>query len=76
MEIRQATAQDADRIREIAESSFQASYALSPLDIETIVEGEFAVDPLSDRIEAGSPPGAVTVISIISECSSAAACSA
>lgn len=51
MEIRQATESDSDRIREIAEQSFQASYALSPLDIEGIVEVEFEGDSLSSRLD-------------------------
>jgi len=51
MEIRQATEKDSDRIREIAEESFRASYALSPLDIESIVEIEFASDALSSRLD-------------------------
>jgi N-acetylglutamate synthase-like GNAT family acetyltransferase len=51
MNIRQATDGDTDRIREIAEQSFQASYALSPLDIESIVEIEFSSDPLTPRLE-------------------------
>jgi len=51
MEIRQATERDSDRIREIAEQSFRASYALSPLDIEAIVELEFEHDPLVSRLD-------------------------
>lgn len=51
MNVRQAIADDAERIREIAEQSFQASYALSPLDIEAIIEIEFAAEPLTSRLD-------------------------
>ena len=50
MSIRAADADDADRIREVAERSFAASYSLSPSEIETILEVEFAPDPLAQRI--------------------------
>lgn len=50
MRVRQATAGDSARIKEIAEQSFQASYALSPLDIEAIVETEFEDESLGLRL--------------------------
>lgn len=51
MNVRQATEEDSDRIRQIAENSFQASYALSPLDIEAIIEIEFSTEPLHSRLD-------------------------
>lgn len=53
MEIREATTDDSDTIRAIAEQSFQASYALSPLDIETIVDIEFRNEHLESRLGDG-----------------------
>ncbi|MEF8822024.1 MAG: GNAT family N-acetyltransferase [Halovenus sp.] len=53
MNVRQASAGDSDRIREIAEQSFQASYALSPLDIEGIIELEFTSDRIGSRLDDG-----------------------
>jgi len=50
MAVRSATRDDTNRIREIAEASFQASYSLSPLDIETIVEELFVDDALAERL--------------------------
>ena len=47
MEIREAVESDSDQIRAIAEQSFQASYALSPLEIETIVEAEFGAESIT-----------------------------
>ena len=51
MNVRQATEGDTDRITEIAEESFRASYALSPLDIEAIIDIEFASEPLHSKLE-------------------------
>lgn len=51
MELRDATEDDSDRIRAVAEQSFQTSYKLSPLEIETIVEAEFEAERIADRIE-------------------------
>lgn len=51
MKIREATESDSDRIRDIAERSFQASYALSPLDIETIVESEFEAESITATLD-------------------------
>lgn len=51
MNVRQATGADSDRIREVAEKSFRASYALSPIDIESIVEIEFTSESLDSRFE-------------------------
>lgn len=42
--VRPAEAADAERIREVASSSMTATYALSPQEIETIVEAEFSED--------------------------------
>jgi len=54
MKIREATERDSDRVKEIAERSFRASYALSPLDIETVVESEFEHEPLVSRLDDDS----------------------
>ena len=51
MRIRETTADDSDHIRAIAEDSLQASYALSPLDIEAILEAEFADDRFAGRVD-------------------------
>ena len=51
MEIREAVASDSDRIQAIAEQSFQASYAFSPLEIETIVEAEFEAESIAARLD-------------------------
>lgn len=51
MEIRQATEDDSDRIKEIVEDSFRASYALSPRDIESVVGIEFEHDSLRSRLD-------------------------
>ncbi|QLH84617.1 GNAT family N-acetyltransferase [Halosimplex pelagicum] len=49
--LRDAEAGDADRVRELVESSMTTSYALSPQGIETILEAEFDADPLGDRFD-------------------------
>lgn len=51
MEVRTAIADDRTVIRDIARESFETSYSLSPLDIETIVERVFAEDRITDRID-------------------------
>jgi len=51
MNVRQATERDSERIEGIAAQSFEASYSLSPLDIESILEIEFAPDELASRME-------------------------
>ncbi len=51
MEIREAVKSDSDRIQAIAEQSFQASYAFSPLDIETIVEAELGAESITARLD-------------------------
>lgn len=51
MKVRQATESDEDPIKSIAEQSFQASYSLSPLDIESIVEVEFGPEQLASRMD-------------------------
>jgi ribosomal protein S18 acetylase RimI-like enzyme/ribosomal protein S27AE len=50
--VRAADPDEAGRLREIARSSFTTSYALSPDDIEGIVEVVFAEDALRDRVES------------------------
>ena len=51
MEIRDAIDSDSDRIRTIVEQSFQASYALSPLEIESIIEAEFEAESIESRLD-------------------------
>lgn len=51
--VRAADPDDAGRLREIARSSMTTSYALSPDDIEGIVEEVFAEDALRERMESG-----------------------
>lgn len=53
MNVRSATESDSDRIGEIAERSFEASYALSPQQIEGILESEFDPGQIERRIEEG-----------------------
>jgi len=53
MDIRQATSADSDRIRQIAESSFNSSFALSPEEITTLVEERFSEDALGARLDEG-----------------------
>jgi GNAT superfamily N-acetyltransferase/ribosomal protein S27AE len=52
MNLRPAGRDDSTAIRETAERSFQTSYAISPEQIETLVEVEFADDALGDRVES------------------------
>ncbi|MFB6207181.1 MAG: GNAT family N-acetyltransferase [Haloglomus sp.] len=49
--VRGAERNDIARIREIARDSLTSSYALSPDDIETIVEVAFAEDALAERLD-------------------------
>lgn len=51
MKIRLATERDNEAIKDIAEQSFQASYSLSPLDIESIIEIEFGPEALTSRLD-------------------------
>lgn len=50
--VRAADPDEAGRLREIARSSMTTSYALSPDDIEAILEEEFAEDAFRERMEA------------------------
>lgn len=54
MKIRSATERDNEGIKEIAEQSFQASYSLSPLDIESIIEVEFGAENPGSRLDDDS----------------------
>lgn len=49
--LRHAESDDAPRIRELVESSITSSYALSPQDIETILDAEFDQEAIRDRID-------------------------
>jgi predicted N-acetyltransferase YhbS len=51
IDLRPATPDDCEAIRAVAEQSFQASYSLSPEQIDDIVEAEFGRDHLVGRIE-------------------------
>ncbi|MFW5919203.1 MAG: GNAT family N-acetyltransferase [Halanaeroarchaeum sp.] len=51
IDLRTATVDDWEAIRGVAERSFQASYSLSPEQIEAIVEEEFERAPLTDRAD-------------------------
>ena len=53
MNVRATTTDETAEIRAVAESSFRTSYALSPLEIETIVENVFTEDVLTERIDDG-----------------------
>jgi ribosomal protein S18 acetylase RimI-like enzyme len=54
MDIRPATESDSDTIREVAEQSFRTSYALSPEEIEAIIDVEFGTDALAERLDEDS----------------------
>ncbi|SEO30443.1 Ribosomal protein S18 acetylase RimI [Halogranum amylolyticum] len=49
--VRRAEPDDAARVREIAESTFTQAYALSPQDIEAILDAKFVEDDLQSRFE-------------------------
>ncbi|WP_327053527.1 GNAT family N-acetyltransferase [Halomicrococcus gelatinilyticus] len=51
MELRDATDADAERVRELVRSAMTTSYALSPQQIDSIVDEEFADDQLSAAID-------------------------
>lgn len=51
MEIIEATSEDADAIRGVAQRSMEASYALSPDTLEAILDEEFAPDRLEELVE-------------------------
>jgi len=51
MEIRPAESEDRQRVATLARDSFRTSYALSPQQIDTIIENEFDAESLADRIE-------------------------
>jgi GNAT superfamily N-acetyltransferase/ribosomal protein S27AE len=51
MEIRPAESTDCGRIETLARDSFRSSYALSPQQIETILESEFDAETLAGRLE-------------------------
>lgn len=51
MEIRPAEAADSERIRAIASDSFQSSYALSPQQIEAVLEAEFTASRVAERLD-------------------------
>lgn len=51
--IRPAEPDDAPRVREVADSTFTQSYALSPQDIETILNAEFDEESLREQFGNG-----------------------
>jgi ribosomal protein S18 acetylase RimI-like enzyme len=50
MELREASDGDSDRIRELARSTMTATYALSPQQLDAIVEARFGDDALPDAV--------------------------
>lgn len=50
MNVRPATESDSGAIREVAEQSFRASYALSPAEIEAILDVEFGAEAVTERL--------------------------
>jgi len=52
MDVRAATAADGEAIERIARDSFRASYALSPEDIDVLVDAYFTSDVLAERMGA------------------------
>lgn len=54
METRPAEPEDKRRIRAIASDSFQSSYALSPQQIETVLEAEFSESQLEGYLDSDS----------------------
>lgn len=50
--LRRAESDDIERVRELAESSMTTSYALSPNDIEQIVEEEFGKEEQQRRLDS------------------------
>jgi GNAT superfamily N-acetyltransferase/ribosomal protein S27AE len=59
MDVRSATQADGSAIERIARSSFQTSYALSPGDIDTLVETFFAPAAVADRLDEADGPSVV-----------------
>lgn len=72
MELRESNAEDADRIREVVETSMTSSFRLSPQQIENIAESEFNDERLADAVgdsdtvflvsEAETGDGSTTVV--------------
>jgi GNAT superfamily N-acetyltransferase/ribosomal protein S27AE len=54
MDVRPVAREDSARIEDIARSSFQTSYSLSPTEIDTLVEQFFSAAALEERMEDGS----------------------
>ncbi|NHN42733.1 GNAT family N-acetyltransferase [Halorubellus sp. JP-L1] len=59
MDVRSATAADGSAIERIARASFQSSYALSPGDIDSLIENYFADDAFADRLDDEDAPSVV-----------------
>jgi ribosomal protein S18 acetylase RimI-like enzyme len=51
MELRESETTDTERVRELAESTITASYALSPQQIEALLEENFGEDQLENTFE-------------------------
>jgi len=51
MDVRPATRDDRTGIESVAQRSFQTSYALSPVEIESLVEHFFSAEALDDRLD-------------------------
>ena len=52
MSIREARSADAERIYELVESAMTASYALSPNEIETVVNSQFNADRIEEVVDS------------------------
>lgn len=59
MEIRPAESEDRQRVETLARDSFRTSYALSPQQIDTIIENEFDDETMADRL---ADPGATVLV--------------
>ncbi|SEW25206.1 GNAT family N-acetyltransferase [Halobacterium jilantaiense] len=51
MDLREPTADDAERIADVVESSMTASHSLSPQQIDRIVDSEFGGDAVSEKLD-------------------------
>ena len=52
MNLREPQSGDVDRIREVVESAMTASYALSPQQIDSLVEDQFGEERLADEVDS------------------------
>jgi ribosomal protein S18 acetylase RimI-like enzyme len=64
--VRPAEPDDAERLREIAESTMTADYALSPEDIETVLKAEFDPEERRERL-AEADGNATTFVAVVED---------